>query len=190
MFGIRAPPARLPDRDAGRLRRPHRRNDMKSLIVTTLIGASCLALAACGERETNSNEAANGAATGEATGSEPADGNAAASAGTAAGAGAAAGTAAFPKGARIVEENGVTYRVDADGARVRLGDTDSRIVVENGVRYRVDPGGSRVRIDAQGLDIDVDTPDVDLPDVDVGINKKGNPDIDVKDKSDGNDGPN
>ena len=38
-------------------------------------------------------------------------------------------------------------RVDADGTRVRLGDTDARILVEDGVRYRVDPGGARIRIE-------------------------------------------
>lgn len=165
---------------------------MKSLVFTTLLGAGCLALAACGDRGERGNEVDNGTAAGEAAGAEPADGNATAGTGNAAGAAGAAGAAAaFPKGARIVEENGVTYRVDADGTRVRLGDADSRIVVENGVRYRVDPGGARVRINDQGIDIDVPdlTPDLGA-DVDVGINKKGNPDIDVKDKKDGNDGPN
>jgi hypothetical protein len=71
----------------------------------------------------------------------------------------------------------VTYRIDADGTRVQLGPTDSRIVVENGVRYRVDPDGSRVRIGPQGATIDVD-----LPDVDVGVNEKGNLDVDVGDR--------
>nr|MDQ4088302.1 hypothetical protein [Pseudomonadota bacterium] len=74
-----------------------------------------------------------------------------------------------------VQENGVTFRVNPDGTRVRLGENDVRIVEENGVRYRVDPRGTRVRIDDQGLDVDVD-----LPDVDLGINEKGNPDLDVK----------
>ena len=90
----------------------------------------------------------------------------------------------FPKGARIVEEKGVTYRIDPDGTRVALTATDSRIVVEGGNRYRVDPDGTRVRINDDGLDIDIDGPDVD-----VGINDKGNPDIDVKDKGDNNAGP-
>jgi hypothetical protein len=157
---------------------------MKKLALTAALGAACLGLAACGDRgaETANETGSNGLeATGEGNGSAAAGG----------GDSAAAGTTAFPKGARIVEEDGATWRIDADGTRVRLGDTDSRIVVENGVRYRVDPGGTRVRIDERGLDIDVPDLSPDLgPDVDVGINKKGNPDIDVKDKSDGNDGPN
>lgn len=152
---------------------------MKKLALTAALGATCLALAACGDSDTNTADAnvadANGSLTGDA--------------GTTVDANAAAGATAssFPKGSAIVEENGVTYRVDADGTRVRLGENDSRIVVENGVRYRVDPGGARVKIDDKGIDL---TPDIDVPDVDVGINKKGNPDIDVKDKDDGNTGPN
>jgi uncharacterized membrane protein len=160
---------------------------MNKLTLAAALGASCLALAACGGGEADHNNMAadNMSAAAEAEGAAGAEGNAEA---------AAAGTAAaFPAGARIVEENGATWRVDADGTRVRLGDADSRIVVENGVRYRVDPGGARVRIDEKGLGIDVDTPDLtpDLgPDVDLGVNKKGNLDVDVKDKSDGNEGPN
>jgi hypothetical protein len=167
---------------------------MKKLALTTALGAACLGLAACGDnRADNAAEANNMSATGEMggdAGMAPGEGNAAA--GSAGGAGAATAAGTFPKGARIVEESGVTYRVDADGTRVRLGDTDSRIVVENGVRYRVDPGGTRVKINDRGIDIDVPdlTPDVDLPDVDAGINKKGNLDVDVKNKKDGNDGPN
>jgi hypothetical protein len=140
---------------------------MKKLALTGAFGAACLSLAACGG-ETNTADA-NGVA-GEAAGAEADSG----ATGTAA-------AASFPKGARIVEEKGVTYRIDPDGTRVTLGDTDSRIVVEDGVRFRVDPDGTRVRIDPEGVAIDVDGPDVDvdLPDVDVGINKKGNPDIDI-----------
>ncbi|HYJ82563.1 MAG TPA: hypothetical protein VEW26_06950 [Allosphingosinicella sp.] len=161
---------------------------MRKFIIAAALGASSLGLAACGDHDRGNaaaNEAADTANLGDRAG---------AGAGGVADGGNAAGTAttaAFPKGARIVEEGGVTYRIDSDGTRVRLGDSDSRIVVEKGVRYRVDPGGARVRIDERGLDIDVPdlTPDLG-PDVDVGINKKGNPDIDVKDKSDGDDGPN
>lgn len=149
---------------------------MKKLALATALGATCLALAACSEADTNTAAADNLSATGEAAGTTAADGN-----------GTAAAAPAFPKGSAIVEENGVTYRVDADGTRVRLGETDSRIVVEKGVRYRVDPGGARVRISDKGIDL---TPDIDVPDVDVGINDKGHPDIDVKDKDDGNTGPN
>ena len=155
---------------------------MKKFALTAALGATCLALAACSDADTNTADAnmadANASLTGEA-GSATVDANNAAAGTTAA--------SSFPKGSAIVEENGVTYRVDADGTRVRLGENDSRIVVENGVRYRVDPGGARVRIDDKGIDL---TPDIDLPDVDVGINKKGNPDIDVKDKDDGDKGPN
>jgi hypothetical protein len=137
---------------------------MKKLVLTAALGAGCLALAACGDNATNTAEANNGAAAAEAEG-----------AGNAAG-GTATASAAW-QGARIVEENGVTYRVNADGTRVQLGANESRIVVENGTRYRVDPDGSRVRIDPEGVEIDVD-----LPDVDIGINNKGNPDIDVGDR--------
>lgn len=143
---------------------------MKRFAFTAALGATCLAIAACGDADTNTADAniadANASLTGEAAGTT---------------------ASSFPKGSAIVEENGVTYRVDADGTRVRLGENDSRIVVENGVRYRVDPGGARVKIDDKGIDL---TPDIDVPDVDVGINKKGNPDIDVKDKDDGDTGPN
>jgi hypothetical protein len=154
---------------------------MKKLALTAALGATCLALAACGDNNAADNGAdANATLTDNGGGTDDTNGSAA---GTTT-------TSAFPKGARIVEENGVTYRIDADGTRVKLGDSDSKIVVEKGVRYRVDPGGTRVRINDRGLDIDVPdlTPDLG-PDVDVGINKKGNPDIDVKDKSDGTKGP-
>lgn len=142
---------------------------MKKFALSAMLGATCLAIAGCSPADVTENTEGNAAA--EATGD-----NASASA---SGAGAA-----FPKGARIVEENGVTYRIDADGTRVALTAADSRIVVEGDKRFRVDPDGTRVRIDDDGGAIDID-----LPDVDVGINDKGNPDIDVKDKSDGNDGP-
>ena len=150
---------------------------MKRLALTVALGASCFAIAGCSRDDGNSADANNVTATGEAeagTGTEAAGANGAAS--------ASAGTA-FPKGARIVEEKGVTYRVDADGTRVALTSSDSRIVVEGDKRFRVDPDGTRVRIDDDGGAIDID-----LPDVDVGINDKGNPDVDVKDKSDGDSG--
>jgi hypothetical protein len=69
--------------------------------------------------------------------------------------GAAAATA-WPEGARIVVEEGVTYRIDPEGSRVRLGPEESRIIVEDGVRFRVDPDGNRIRIDERGAVIDVD----------------------------------
>ena len=142
---------------------------MKRIAIIAAVGASCIAIAACSPADVTENTESNAAAEAEGAGTE--------------GTSAAAGTA-FPKGARIVEENGVTYRIDADGTRVALTDTDSRIVVEGGNRFRVDPDGTRVRIDVDGLSIDIDAPDVD-----VGINDKGNPDIDVKDKGDNNAGP-
>jgi hypothetical protein len=163
---------------------------MRKFALTAALGAACLGLAACGGGERNATDENAASAEGNAIGGAEAEGETSNMAGAGSAGGTAAAGGSFPKGARIVEEGGVTYRIDADGTRVRLGEGESRIVVENGVRYRVDSGGSRVRINDQGLDIDIDTPDVDLPDVDVGINKKGNPDIDVKDKKDGNDGPN
>ena len=134
---------------------------MKKLLLAASLG---LALAGCGDTGTNDTTAADNGTDATAAGAAPA-------------AGSQTATATFPRGARIIEESGVTYRIDADGTRVRLGENDSRIVVENGVRYRVDPDGSRIRIDPEGVAIDVD-----LPDVDVGINEKGNPDIDVGDR--------
>jgi hypothetical protein len=151
---------------------------MKKLALTAALGAACLGLAACGDGGSN-NAVGNGAGAGEGNGSATGgDGNGAATGGN----GSAGAASSWPRGARIVEENGVTFRVDPDGTRVRLGDSDARIVVENGVRYRVEPGGTRVRINEQGIDVDIDGPDIDLPDVDVGINNKGNPDIDVGDR--------
>lgn len=141
---------------------------MKKLLVTVALGAASLGLSACAEGEQNTadqNVALTEGETGD--GNATGDGNGSTTAGTTA-------SASFPQGARIVEENGVTYRIDPDGTRVTLGDTDSRIVIENGVRYRVDPDGTRVRINDRGLNID-------LPDVDVGVNSKGNLDVDVND---------
>ena len=133
---------------------------MRKLALTAALGAACLSLAACGERETNASTEGEAATTAEGNGATTTTTTTA---------------VAFPKGARIVEEDGKTIRIDADGTRVVLGPEDSRIVVEDGVRYRVDPDGTRVRIGDDGLTID-------LPDVDIGINEKGNPDIDVGDK--------
>lgn len=114
---------------------------MRGLALAALCSPLALGLAACGDSrdEANSsaatNEVGNSTASGE-TGNASAGGTATAS--------------AWPEGARIVEENGVTYRVDSSGTRVQLGPNDSRIVVTDGVRYRVDPGGARVRIDTRG----------------------------------------
>jgi len=151
---------------------------MNKFALTAALGAACLGLAACDDRR-DGNAAGTMAEDNSISSMDDAGGNSMAS-----GAGAASGSA-FPKGARIVEENGVTYRVDASGTRVKLGSNESRIVVENGVRYRVDPDGTRVKINTEGVSMDIDTPDIDVPDVDIGINEKGNPDVDVKDRSDG-----
>jgi hypothetical protein len=149
---------------------------MNKLSLTTTLAAATLAvatlgLAACGETSVAENDMAgndNGVVDTSAD-----------SATTTGDSGSSNGAWA---GARIVEENGAFYRVNADGTRVALGPNDSRILVENDVRYRVDPDGTRVRIGDDGLEIDVDGPDVDLPDVDVGVNEKGNLDVDVGDR--------
>lgn len=144
---------------------------MNKLLLSAAASATCLVLAACGgadnAADTNAAAEANGAeATVDPATTTAADG------------------AAFPQGARIVEEDGVTYRIDPDGTRVQLGPDESRIVIEDGNRFRVDPDGTRVRIDPEGVAVDVD-----LPDVDVGVNDRGNPDIDVDPRPDGNEGP-
>lgn len=164
---------------------------MKKIALTAALGAACLGLAACNQTDNANNSAdANGMTTEGTAGMETDNGGAGMTGNTTT---TTTTTSTFPKGASIVEENGVTYRVDADGTRVKLGANDSRIVVEKGVRYRVDPDGSRVRIDPKGVSIDVpgvNVPDLTPDDVDVGVNKKGNLDIDVKNKKDGNSGPN
>lgn len=78
--------------------------------------------------------------------------------------------AGWPEGARIVVEEGVTYRIDPGGVRVRLGDADSRIEIVDGVRYRVDPGGTRVRINDEGAVIDIGPVVVPADDVEVTVN--------------------
>ena len=121
---------------------------MRKLQFTSLLAGACLALASCGGT------------------ADEADNRAAAPATDSAADGAAAETrtasAAFPRGARIVEEDGVTFRIDPDGTRIRLGDADSRILVEEDVRYRVDPDGTRVRIGPDGGELEVDVPDVEI----------------------------
>ena len=145
---------------------------MTRFALTAALGAVCL-IAACDDGARNN--AAGNDTEAEGNGSAPAAGS-----GEGEGNGSSANTSAssrFPDDARIVEEGGVTYRVNADGTRVRLGDGEARIVVENGVRYRVEPDGNRVRIDARGARIGID-----LPDVDIGVNEKGNPDVDIGDR--------
>lgn len=82
---------------------------------------------------------------------------------------ASAGAASWPEGARIVVEDGVTYRIDPGGTRIALGPNDARIKVIDGVRYRIDPGGTRVRIDEEGVAVRVDPSGVDAT-VPVGEN--------------------
>jgi hypothetical protein len=121
---------------------------MPKLILTAACATTtlALALAGCDYNKQDYNEAnASYNAEGSSYEGSAADYNAATS----------ATASSWPEGARIVEEGGVTYRIDPGGARVRLEPSDSRIVVENGVRYRVDPGGTRVRIDDTGAIVSV-----------------------------------
>lgn len=111
----------------------------------TLLAGSALALSACGSNKTATANASNMTTNTSMAEAAPA-------ATTDASAGVATASA-WPATSRIVVEDGVTYRVDASGPRVRLGPNDSRIVTEGGVRYRVDPDGSRVRINPEGLRI-------------------------------------
>ena len=122
---------------------------MRSLLTAATL-ASGLALAACDYNKSDYNEANAAYDEGNAT----YEGNAAG------GYNATTAASGWPEGARIIEEGGVTYRIDPGGARIRLGPSDSVIVVEDGVRYRVDPGGTRVRIDDEGLAVRVDPGDV------------------------------
>jgi len=120
---------------------------MRGLGMTAFCSVLAFGLAACGKSDkavTNTTVTTNQAGTGAAPGDMGAAGGAGATT-----AGANSGSA-WTEGSRIVVEDGVTYRIDRAGARVRLEPGDSRIVVEKGVRYRVDPGGTRVRIDDRG----------------------------------------
>lgn len=118
---------------------------MTRLILAATSALATLSLAACDYDKQDYNEA-NAAYNAE--GAEGYANQGAAAGGSYDGAAAAAGS--WPEGARIVEENGVTYRIDSGGTRVRLEPGSSYIVVEDGVRYRVDPGGARVRIGTDG----------------------------------------
>ena len=111
----------------------------------TLLAGSAMALGACGSDKSATANASNASANMSMAEAMPEPTNTA-SAG-------AATAAAWPATSRIVVEDGVTYRVDASGPRVRLGPNDSRIVTEGNVRYRVDPDGTRVRISPDGLRI-------------------------------------
>jgi hypothetical protein len=140
---------------------------MKRLIFAGALSALALTVSACGDND------ADDTATADDT-SAMADS-------TAAGGAATTASADWPKGTRIVEEKGVTYRVDPGGTRVAIDDGSWRIVTEDGTRYRVDPAGTRIRIDDEGGDIEgiASGPDIPGVDVDVGTNNKGNLDVDV-----------
>jgi hypothetical protein len=141
---------------------------MKRAILTATLAGTVIALAGCGYDEGEYNNAAydeGNAAYDEGNAAYNAAGNDAY--GTA--------SAGWPEGARIVEENGVLYRVDPGGARVVLQPGESRIVVEDGVRFRIDPDGTRVRIDEEGLAIRVDGDDGDATvDVNAGVDVNTN----------------
>ena len=109
-----------------------------------IMSGLAIALAGC---DANEREADNQAATTETVNETETTASAGGSPASAPG--------AWPEGARIVVEDGVTYRIDPGGVRVRLGDADSRIEVIEGVRYRVDPGGDRIRIDDNGVAVTV-----------------------------------
>jgi len=136
---------------------------MKKLILTGALGAAVLMVAACGDSDADTaaedtamvDEAATTDVAATTTEADP----------------------DWPTGTRIVEEGGVTYRVDPAGTRVAIEDGSWRIVTEDDGRYRVNSAGRRVQIDDDGLDVDL--PGVDGLDVDVGTNNNGNLDVDV-----------
>ena len=139
---------------------------MRNLLIATAL-ASGLALAACDYDQGDYNNAEYNADYN----AEGVDYN-----GTAGGGyNTATNASGWPEGARIVEENGVVYRIDPSGARVRLETGDSRILVEDGTRFRVDPDGTRVRIDDEGaviIDSDGAGPDatINTGDTSVSVN--------------------
>lgn len=149
---------------------------MKKLILTGALGAAVLLVSACGDTDADTAAMEDDAAL--ATDGAMAD------------AGTPTASANWPAGTRIVEEGGVTYRVDPAGARVAIEDDSWRIVTEDGVRYRVDPRGTRIRIDDEGLDLEgvASGPDIPGVDVDIGTNRSGNLDVDVS--TDGTDASN
>jgi hypothetical protein len=135
---------------------------MKKLILASALSATALLLSACGDG------ADDEAAVDDTTVVET----------DAGAAGATSADAAWPRGTRIVEEAGVTYRVNPDGTRVEIAGNEWRIVTEGETRYRVGTGGVRYEIDDDGADLD-GAPDGGDPDIDIGTNEDGNLDIDV-----------
>ena len=140
---------------------------MKKLLITSALGSAVLLLSACGDNDADT--VADDTAAADTMAADTAD--------TA----ATTASADWPSGTRIVEENGVTYRVDSAGARTAIEDNSWRIVSEGDTRYRVDPNGTRVEIDDEGMDVEgaASGPDVPGVDVDVGRNTQGNLDVDV-----------
>jgi hypothetical protein len=140
---------------------------MKQLILSGAVGALALALSACGDRTPDATASDAATAGTDAAAVDTTQSTAAA------GATATTASADWPKGTRIIEEGGKTYRVAPDGTRVVIDNNEWRIVTEDGQRYRVSDTGTRVRIGDDGVDIDTPI------DVDLGVNKKGNLDLDV-----------
>ena len=136
---------------------------MKKLILTSALGALALTLAACGDNDADDTATADEtAAAVDTVDTAPADTTA---------------DADWPKGTRIVEEGGKTYRVNTDNTRVEIPAGGFRVVTVDGVRYRVDASGTGHRIDDEGVDLDL--PAVEGIDIDLGTNQKGNLDLDV-----------
>lgn len=134
---------------------------MNKLILAGALSPVALLLSACGDNDADApvvEETTAAIETADTTATSSADPN-------------------WPAGTRIVEEKGVTYRVNPDETRVAIEDGSYRILVEDGERYRVDASGTRHRIDDDGIDIDL--PAVEGVDVDLGTNRKGNLDLDV-----------
>ena len=136
---------------------------MKKLILSAALGSAALLVAACGDNDADTAEDT-------AVVDETADTG-----------GATTASADWPAGTRIVEEGGVTYRVDPGGTRVAIDDGSWRIVTEGDERYRVNERGTRIRIDDDGLDLDgvASGPDIPGVDIDVGTNAAGNLDVDA-----------
>ena len=97
---------------------------MKKLILTGALSSVVLLLSACGDRDADTEAEDTTVVETEDT--------------------AATTTAAaeWPEGARIVEENNVTYRVMPDDTRVAIEDGSWRVVTVDGVRYRVYASGT------------------------------------------------
>jgi hypothetical protein len=130
---------------------------MNKIRLAAALGPLALALSACGGSETGAN---NMAADAEASDSLGNDGG-------------------------MMNDTGGTNGSASGGTSGSGASADGgTIVEENGIRYRVDAGGSRVRINGDGVVVDRPDVDVDLPKVNVGINEKGNPDVDVRGKAD------